>query len=914
MNPLIKKEVRVLLPGFLIGCELALFNALPGPVWGREYTELAGVRVIITFLMCPAIAIMIALNSFGVEVTTGTFTSLLAQPVERLKIWQTKILLLALALLMMGALWVGSTWILAVYDQNRSLVDPRETFAWMVLFVLAIYSGALWTVLLLRQAAAAFWFTVLIPAAIVVLFSAFDDGDNHDVLQGVMVVGLGLYTLAGLFFARWLFLRAQDVQWSGGTIAMPEMRGSPAWLLRLTAWRMTHPVLALCRKEFQLQQSQFIMAFVLAVLHLGVLVTRSLGHFHKNSTTEFILESFWWLWLVMPFMVGCTAIAEERKLGTHESQLCLPVKRRTQFMTKLAVVLSLSLVFGVAMPVLYEGGRILPDVHLWFISHSGWAEDSAAFIQLAAHSLYWKIMIGLDHFWPLLLATGAIAGIGLISFYISSLTRATLQALAPALGYLVILGFLMVQAKIETQAPDPLWGSNLIYFIGIPIFVLAFAILAYRNFRHLTVSLGLWLKNSLALAVTLMLVIVATTMTYHRFWEKLTPFEPPHGAARMSLSDPAKITCDLNEISVRLPDGRMWMDNFAFNGFANAIDFVLGNTRTSLATGSFLADSGWNAVVRSTWEMIGIKNDGTLWDSEKTWGTGKHGTFQEYENNLRQLVQFGTETNWRSIEEFSPGVLLIKSDGTLWRWGPDRFDARKKNWPGLRSLTPRRVGTESNWVGFVGSYLQASNGSIWAEDYFSHSTNNEKELYLGRGLTARQITHVAGLRSVAAVWGYFPSRVGISSNGSLCVWAQERYESSGQHGGDWEWIGTDFTIDTDTNWLAVASSQWALVTLKNDGTLWFWNLQQASQWEHGIVTTDSGFRDITPVRLGTHSDWITITSGDGYILALAADGSLWYWPVETPRFQRNENHEPLLDISHKPQLLGNVFADNSVNP
>ena len=47
---------------------------------------------------------------------------------------------------------------------------------------------------------------------------------------------------------------------------------------------------ALLAKEFQLHQSQFIMAGVLLLLHLGVIATRKFGHFPKNSSPEFVLE------------------------------------------------------------------------------------------------------------------------------------------------------------------------------------------------------------------------------------------------------------------------------------------------------------------------------------------------------------------------------------------------------------------------------------------------------------------------------------------------------------------------------------------------------------------------------------------------------------------------------------------------
>ena len=68
---------------------------------------------------------------------------------------------------------------------------------------------------------------------------------------------------------------------------------------------------------------------------------------------------------------------------------------------------------------------------------------------------------------------------------------------------------------------------------------------------------------------------------------------------------------------------------------------------------------------------------------------------------------------------------------------------------------------------------------------------------------------------------------------------------------------------------------------------------------------------MVPVRLGTHSDWIAICGGYGDTITLAADGSLWFWPLEPAGAYSNDDNQPLyplLDVSHKPQFLGNVFS------
>ena len=360
MTPLVKKEIRLLLPSVAVCWALGLTNFF---FRFNSAGSLANAWVfMLAFVLCGAMTVMLAISSFGSEISSGTFSNLLAQPVSRQKIWDTKILVLAASLLAVGIFWSGCGIVrLAMLGRNLALLDLVTTVG---TFGLVVFSGGLWTVLLLRQVAAAFWFTLLVPGIMLVVLAGLLAGNSDAFNEGVIATVLGAYSLAGFFFARWLFFRAQDAQWSGGAIVLPEMRGWGRLKLFAGARRARSPRVALWRKEFQLYQSQFIMALALAVLHLGLIVTRKLGHFPRSSSTEFVLETFWWLWLVMPFLTGCAAVAEERKLGTHEAQLCLPVTRRAQFTVKLCVVLLLSVLFGAAMPLLFEGTRVLPDTRI----------------------------------------------------------------------------------------------------------------------------------------------------------------------------------------------------------------------------------------------------------------------------------------------------------------------------------------------------------------------------------------------------------------------------------------------------------------------------------------------------------------------------------------------------------------------
>lgn len=923
MNPFVKKEIRLLLPSAAICCALGLANFFfrfdaNGSLQGWWVFVLA-------FVFAGGAAVMLALNSFGAEISSGTFSNLLAQPISRQKIWETKILLLAATLLAIGIFWSTCGLVrLALLGRNLGLLD---VFTGVGMFGLVVFSGGLWTVLLLRQVAAAFWFMVLVPAFMLIVVSGLFGDD--DFATGILVCVLGLYSLAGFFFARWLFFRAQDVQWSGGTIVLPELRGLKWWGGRLrepqatfdigssvaSPHRTWRPRAALFRKELQLHQAQFIMAGALALLHLGVLAARKFGDFRKNSDTEFILEIFWGLWLVMPMLVGAAAVAEERKLGTQAGQLCLPVKRRTQFVMKFCMVLVLSVLFGVVMPLLLEGPRIFPGGQMFpngfDFGTDRWEPMGQPYI--------WVCLGVINSLGPLLSFLGIATSIGAISFYASTLARNTLQALAPAvLGIIVFTTLLFNAARPEWFFAYPFWRGPLIYLIGVPVFALALGALSFWNCQRLDLGWSVWRRNAFVLAASLAFIIVATTTIYHRAWEKLTPFEPVHGAAQLARSNPATLNERWNTLSVRLPDGRIWVNDYWWNtGEGNPLALMLGNFRmASQGRGQFYAGSNWVSMVQGIWrEQAGIKTDGTLWLAR----TGRSARDWWRLAPTENLARFGSDSNWSSLAWHGVNLILVKTDGTLWCWGTNNVNFNRRKWPGLQSFTPYRLGTESNWaeVSMTGYQFQLrkTDGSVWRQwdGDPKHQINLDAGFSVERSALADQGKWLA---TVSADLGF---RLGVREDGTFRICADQQLNSQTH---SYDWTPVDLQLGKDTHWLGVAGGGQQTVTLKDDGTLWLWSFHHDNRRGWNPKRDEREMLNTKPVCLGTHADWIAITSAQGGIISLAADGSLWFWPLENGNsymsdtglvrlFQNNHSNsfEPLLDISRKPQPLGNLFGN-----
>jgi hypothetical protein len=273
-------------------------------------------------------AALVALVPFGREFGLATFGLQMAQPLKRESVWWTKVLLLLAALAVLSVLW------LIVYAMEvNPLAEPlgEIRLAIALSFALAIGSSGLWSTLVFRQVAAAFWFTIFMPLGIGAGASALGLSGN-----GVAVT-LVTYAFLGFALAHWLFSHAQEVPWTGGIVALP---GETARREAASAPALREPGTALVRKEFNLHRAALLAMVGLFALHVGAVITRRFVGLYRPP----LLDFFPFLWTFLPLLVGSVSIAEERRLGTMQGHLVLPVTTRKQFLIKLGMVVLLGAV------------------------------------------------------------------------------------------------------------------------------------------------------------------------------------------------------------------------------------------------------------------------------------------------------------------------------------------------------------------------------------------------------------------------------------------------------------------------------------------------------------------------------------------------------------------------------------------
>jgi hypothetical protein len=876
MNSLVEKEIRLLLPAYGMALLLAV-----APVWVLPADGHNSSAAVALFPFSFG-AVMLALSTFGREFGLKTFPLMLAQPLERTRIWRTKIAVLAAA---MATIW--GAWFLACtarVHEGLGHQDGLEIAAIGGTVVLVTLAGGLWTTLLLRQVTAAFWFTILVPA-----MTAMVIGTNGG-SELVVFTALGLYSVVGFLWARSEFLRVQEAAWTGGDISFPGWRAAET--VARSAARVRRPLAALFWKELQLHQIGLAGMACLFLLHLGVVLLR------KQDLADSVrkgLEVFGGIWLLVPLLVGAQSVAEERKLGTWADHLCLPVSSRVQFAVKLFFVL---IIGGLLSPVLLRTVEAIGTA-------MGAGSGVGMFGSTSGHIV-------------------VFCSLSLIGFYASTLARSLVQALAIAVFTIIGLGVLgEIFANPVEILGVRVWRGRLINYVAWPTLVMTFLWLTQRNFRRASESWGMWRRNALALAAALAGIVAVTTTVYHRAWELVTSIERTHGPARLTREQPPRLSANggSSALAVVLPDGSLWVDHIAylpgriFLSFGEESGIHRGGKWIGLSGHPIIAGSNWVDAAAGLTETVGIRADGTLWVSEKrrrSWDGQSQPPIEEAD----RLVQVGTHTNWQRVlrQDYSmTSLVLLKADGTLWHWGTNSF----KQWTGLRAFEPYHLDEDSDWAEAASSvfnvYVWKRDRTAWVINPRVAGTSNHPVKEITGIERVRSLDHTKW-RSLGGGWMWW--QAGVREDGTLWIWNSVFQAAPG--------IGQGLTtelvqIGKDNDWLSVASAYRFLAALRADGTLWVWSLEDLHR--QGIIkftfqpgaNVETGIQanpvaaSKSPRRLGRHDDWVAVSGALGGIVSLAADGSLWYWWGRDEDDYQNSD-QPMLAPSRRPDKIGNIFS------
>ena len=265
-----------------------------------------------------------------------------------------------------------------------------------------------------------------------------------------------------------------------------------------------------------------------------------------------------------------------------------------------------------------------------------------------------------------------------------------------------------------------------------------------------------------------------------------------------------------------------------------------------------------------------LASDGSLW----SWGSDFLGWPVLGLGNVPPqtcLRRIGNETNWVSISAGIAHNLAIRSDGTLWAWGENicgQFGVGTASRKNDMANTPVHAAPGSDWKQAVaGGYHTValkSNGTLWACGANWAGT-------LGTGSTSNSVVplRVGSATNWIKVWAGILETVALQSDGSLWYWGENPDPAFPQGTGQ---ILIPTRVSPDTSWVDVGFGVNTVFAIQADGTLWTWGRNA-----HAYTASQDPTRDTAPTRVGTNSDWQSISAcGLWWCQGLIKkDGSLW---------------------------------------
>ena len=276
-------------------------------------------------------------------------------------------------------------------------------------------------------------------------------------------------------------------------------------------------------------------------------------------------------------------------------------------------------------------------------------------------------------------------------------------------------------------------------------------------------------------------------------------------------------------------------------------------------------DEEWLDIAAYGVNSIGLKMDGTLF----AWGANNQGQIGDgTDTNRNTHVLVSTSSDWVSVAIGFHNTFAIKANGTLWAWGENNVGQLGDSTT-IGRKTPVQIGKADDWVSISADYEHTmalkADGTLWIWGSNSHAQ-------LGDGTTTGRISPIQ--LGTSDDWTCISAKgsrsYAIKSNGTLWGW-----------GYNWEGLlgigfvtprmATPVQIGTDTNWVTISVGQRHCMAQKADGTLWVWG---DDQWDQCGGTVNHRYQ-MSPMKFGTASDWVSIAAGGENSRAINSNGTLW---------------------------------------
>ena len=288
---------------------------------------------------------------------------------------------------------------------------------------------------------------------------------------------------------------------------------------------------------------------------------------------------------------------------------------------------------------------------------------------------------------------------------------------------------------------------------------------------------------------------------------------------------------------------------------------------------------------------IVMKSDGTVWAWGLN-AYGKLGIGQDPTNFVRATVPMevhgaGNNGFFHSISTIMGGEVhnvALKSDGTVWCWGWNSFgqlgdgttnDEYVPVQTGLNAVPPLTSVTKLGGRPYF-TLAVKSDGTIWAwgMNRYGQMGNNTVNPLTGPQVTVPVLVSNSwpggAVNNPKQVTCGYQFGAALLTNGTVWTWG------SGSHGelGDGATTAnyTPVQVPNLTNIVAISAGWFHILALRSDGTVWDWGNNV-----NGELGDGTAINRFSPVQALNVSNIASVSGGDAHSTALASNGVVWKW-------------------------------------
>ena len=273
------------------------------------------------------------------------------------------------------------------------------------------------------------------------------------------------------------------------------------------------------------------------------------------------------------------------------------------------------------------------------------------------------------------------------------------------------------------------------------------------------------------------------------------------------------------------------------------------------------------AVAAGTFHNLALGADGSVW----SWGSGSNGALG---NGTRrssllplQVPGLPVVTEIAGGNEFS---LARESNGTVWSWGMQDLGRLGNGQMAGTQLAPKTLTTISGVTRIAAGYAHAlairSDGSVW-----SWGTNRYGQLGNGSTTDAGTPQRVTGLSNIIAVSAGGLHSLALDGSGNVWAWGYNYYGDLGD--GTRSDRLAPVRVAGLSGAVAISAGENFSCAIAADGRLWTWGDNGFGQTGTGSTATRAPVATPVPGIAGFQSIKCSFRSA----AAMRTDGTVWAW-------------------------------------